>query len=129
MESQTPTTQQRVEPTMRLREEPRLIQFKTGDKLTGILMGFERAKVGTGFGNKYTVQRLGGERVSFWGTAKINSLLRLPDDKGHAVEIYCVGEDTTVKRGENCMKVFEVRVSDEVIDPNVLLITDDDIPF
>lgn len=106
-----------------------MIQFKTGDRLSGILIGYEKAKLGTGVGLKYTVAKDDGSRVTFWGTAKINSLLRLPEDKGHRVEIHCVGEDSGVKRGDNFMKVFEIGVSDEVVDPNALYITDADIPF
>jgi hypothetical protein len=124
MEERTPTT-----PTMRKREEPRLIQFKTGDKLEGILVMFERARVGGKLGMKYTVERSGGERVSFWGTAKINAFIHVPGDKGHQVSIECIGEDVTVQREGKCMKVFDIYVSDEVMDPNALYITDDDIPF
>ncbi|MGA9069176.1 MAG: hypothetical protein WB424_02905 [Terracidiphilus sp.] len=120
-----------VNPTMKLREEPPLMRFKVGDVLQGVLISFARARLADGFGIKYLVQKDDGSRVSFWGTTQINSFLHLPSDRGHYVQIKCMGEDASVRRGENCMKVFEVLVSDEVIGEgeDSTFITDADIPF
>jgi len=116
-------------PTMKLREAPPLMRFKTGDSVQGVLVSYERAKLGDSFGIKYTVEKDDGSRVCFWGTTQINSFLHLPQDQGHYIIIKALGEDTSVRRGENNMKVFEVLVSDEVLAKDSTFITDADIPY
>lgn len=119
--------------TMKERQDPKFIQFSTGDVVEGMLVGIERVLIKGKSGVRYTVQEDGGALVAFIGTYQLNTKLRI-DDKGHRVDIRCVGEDVTVKRGDNCMKVFEVRVSDERVKAATAItdgteITDEDIPF
>jgi hypothetical protein len=120
---------------MEIREESRFVKFKTGEVVEGVLFNIERVAVGNKPAVRYTVEEDGGEFVSFIGTFQLNTKLRVTD-KGHRVEIRCLGEDTTVKRGDNCMKVFDVRVSKELVKGAAIPaaadgteITDDDIPF
>jgi len=126
--------------TMQTREEPRFVRFSTGDVIEGVLVKMERLNIRDKQTSqlsqavRYTVSQDDGTDVAFIGTHQIDSKLR-PDDRGHKVEIRCVGEDVTVKRGENFMKVFEVRVSKELASsasiPTVdsIEITDADILF
>ena len=113
---------------MREREEPRLINFSTGDVCEGLLVSVERKTVKEKLGVQYVVQQNDGVLVCFWGTHQLNMKLR-PSDRGHFVSIRCEGEDTMVKRGDNCMKVFKVLVSEKLAEGGDLYITDSDIPF
>jgi hypothetical protein len=122
--------------TMEVREEPKFVQFSTGDVIEGLLLNIDRIKVKDNAAIRYTVQQDDGQCVSFLGTHQLNTKLRTTD-RGHRIEITCEGEDTMVKRGDNCMKVFNVKVSKEVVTRDAALlasseipeITDDDIPF
>jgi hypothetical protein len=121
---------------MEVREEPKFVQFSTGDVIEGLLLNIDRIKVKDNAAIRYTVQQDDGQSVSFLGTHQLNTKLRTTD-RGHRIEITCEGEDTMVKRGDNCMKVFDVKVSKEVVTRDAALlasseipeITDDDIPF
>lgn len=110
------------------------MQFSTGDFIEGTLTGIQQVQIKDKSAIRYIVQLDSGEMVCFLGTWQINSKLR-PADKGHRIIVCCKGEDVMVKRGDNCMKVFEVQVSRERVDGNHLPssanpeITDDDIPF
>jgi hypothetical protein len=84
---------------------------------------------------KYRVLLPNGDTVCFIGPHQVNEMLRM-DHVGHLVSIECVGEDTAVKRGENCMKVFRICVSRELVRSlqqtpidDGPMITDADIPF
>lgn len=110
------------------REEPRFAQFTTGDVVEGMLVSIDRVTVKEKPCVKYTVREEDGGYVQFLGTHQLNTKLR-PTDRGHYVSIRCEGEDTMVKRGENCMKVFKVLVSKEKAKDGDLFITDEDIPF
>lgn len=115
-------------PVMEERHDPRQISFSTGDVVEGILAGVERRTVKEKLGIRYSVLQNDGVLVCFWGTYQLNEKLR-PADRGHYVSIRCEGEDTMVKRGDNCMKVFKVLVSKELAKDGELYITDGDIPF
>jgi hypothetical protein len=134
------------------REEPKMVKFETGDCIEGRLSEVTRVTVKGKPCVKYlvdlgTVQTNSDgsinayvnamARVQFIGTHQINSRLAL-DDTGRFVIVRCVGEDVTVKRGDNCMKVFDIAVSPTVIrwgavsahgSSEVPEITDEDIPF
>ncbi len=122
------------------REEPRFVQFKTGTLIEGVLMKMEKIGVRDKATNqvsytvRYTVTLDDATDVCFLGTHQINSKLR-PDDLRHRVSVKCAGEDTMVKRGDQCMKVFEILVSAQPvsrvapIDESEPVITDADIPF
>ena len=125
--------------TMHERVEPVFQNFSAGDTLEGVLLKLERINVRdkeTGAVSpavRYTVTDDDGVDRAFLGTHQLNVKLR-PSDCGHRVEIRCIGENTSVKRGNSCMKEFEVRVSKEVVDRLAVLsdpleITDADIPF
>jgi hypothetical protein len=92
----------------------------------------ERIRVKEKLAIRYTVQEESGAMLAFIGTHQLNAKLR-PTDLAHRVEIRCIGEDTMVKRGDNCMKVFEVRVSKDPVIRGAAIdsteITDDDIHF
>lgn len=123
---------------METREEPRFVQFNAGDVLEGVLMAIERMTVkdrATGRDRsaiRYTVAEPDGGVCAFLGTYQLNTKLR-PTDRGHRVVIRCEGEDVTVKRGDNQMKVFDVQVSKAPVPRSAtcddLGITDADIPF
>lgn len=117
------------------REEPRFVQFNTGDVVDGVLTQIERVTVRDKPVVRYTVRKDDGFFVQFLGTHQINTKLRW-EDRGHRISVACVGEDTMVKRGDNCMKVFKVLVSEKAVVnvPRAVAsdgteITDDDIPF
>jgi hypothetical protein len=117
--------------TMVTREEPRFVQFGTGEIIEGLLVSIDRIQIKGKGAVRYTVQEDGGQLVAFLGTYQINTKLH-HEDRGHRVSIKCIGEDVMVKRGENCMKVFEVAVSTECIQAgaiSTLEISNDDIPF
>jgi len=116
------------------REEPRFIQFRTGDAVEGILLAVEEVNIKGKRAMKYYVQEPGIKiKTCFLGTHQINMKLDF-SDIGHPVRIRCEGEDTMVKRGENCMKVFKIQVAKERVttdgeissDPGI---SDADIPF
>jgi hypothetical protein len=122
---------------METREEPKFIRFTTGDVCEGVLVLIEKAIVNKRPAVRYTVRLDDGSEVSFIGTNQINRRLR-SGDEGHKVEIVCTGEDPSVKRGDNCMKLFKVRVSKSRTtgvslpvrtEGDVPEITDDDISF
>ena len=120
---------------METREEPRFIQFVKGEVVEGILIGIDRIKVAEKPAVRYTLKADNDEVCSFLGTYQLNSKLRI-EDKGHRISILYVGEDAMVKRGENYMRVFEVKVSKERFAgqpvgsiSTALEITDADIPF
>ena len=117
---------------METREEPRFVQFGAGEIVAGTLIGIQPIIVRDKRAIRYTVQEDDGSFVAFIGTYQLNTKLRT-DDRLKRIEIRCIGEDTMVKRGENCMKVFEVKVSKDRVKTNAenpdLGITDDDIPW
>ncbi len=123
---------------METRGEPRFVQFNAGDVVEGVLMGIERMTVkdrATGRDRsaiRYTVAEGDGGTCAFLGTYQLNTKLR-PSDRGHRVVIRCEGEDVTVKRGENQMKVFDVQVSKAPVSQSTAVdnlgITDADVPF
>jgi hypothetical protein len=123
---------------MQERLEPRRVKFATGDVVEGVLTQIERVSIDNKPAVRYTVESESGEQTQFLGTYQLNAKLRA-SDKGHKIEIRCVGEDVTVKRGDNCMKVFEVMVSKNPVrsvafplvsnGTQTLEITDADIPF
>jgi hypothetical protein len=113
------------------REEPRFVKFATGEIIEGTLLAVDALKIKDKTGVRYTVQLDSGELVGFLGTFQINTKLRR-EDRGHRIRVTCVGEDTMVKRGENCMKVFDIAVSKQRVTAgaaDALEIGDDDIPF
>jgi hypothetical protein len=113
------------------RAEPRFVKFATGEIIEGTLLAVDALKIKDKTGVRYTVQLDSGELVGFLGTYQINTKLRR-DDRGHRIRVTCVGEDTMVKRGENCMKVFGIAVSKQRVTAgaaDALEIGDDDIPF
>jgi hypothetical protein len=106
---------------MERRTEPVLVQFSAGDVVEGRLESIERAVIKGKPGVKYTVRngeldmtrgtvRFVGGFSSFFGTYQLNAKLRI-EDRGHWVIITCVGEDERIRRGGNCMKLFEVQTS------------------
>jgi len=115
------------------RDEPRRVQFSTGDVVEGVLMMADRVTVKEKPCIRYTVRQDDGLYVQFLGTHQLNLKLR-PEDRGHYVSIRCEGEDVTVKKGDNCMKVFKVLISEKPAVSGVTFtdgteITDNDIPF
>jgi hypothetical protein len=116
---------------METREEPKFVNFSAGDVVDGTLYSMERVTVRGNASIRYNVLQDNGEMCAFIGTHQLNTKLR-PSDVGHRVEIRCQGEDTMIKRGENCMKVFQVRVSKNAVRAAAgdgTEITDADIPF
>lgn len=112
---------------MEERKEPRFMKFeKPGDNVMGRLLVIEQVEVGetrkpaTRFVVEEGVLRAGyfkadGELVAFLGTYGIDSKLR-PSDVQHYISIRYTGSDATVTRNGNAMKVFDVKVSNCVIE-------------
>jgi hypothetical protein len=113
---------------MEEREEPRFTKFATGDVLDGVLVSIDRITIEDKPAIRYTVREHSGEFVSFLGTHQLNQKLRTTD-RGHLISIRCEGEDTMVRKGDNCMKVFKVLVSKELAEDGDLYISEADIPF
>lgn len=120
-----------------VREEPKFISFAQGDFLEGILIGVEKATAKGKPVTRYTVMRMDDSAVCFIGTRVLDRKLRL-SDLAHRIEITCTGEDPAVKRGDNCMKLFNVKVWKKRVANAPLIetrddftpeITDADIPF
>lgn len=115
------------------REEPRFVNFNAGDCIAGLLLSMQPIQINDKPSIRYVVKLETGELVAFIGTYQLNQKLR-KGDTGREIMITCTGEDPHVKRGENCMKIFDVKVSLErkITPPSSGAnseITDEDIPF
>lgn len=115
-------------PVMIERKEPRFVKFAVGEVVNGILVSIDKITIAEKVAFRYTVRQDDGEFCSFIGTHQLNTKLRI-SDRGFYVSIRCEGEDKNVRRGENCMKLFKVLVSNEVTADAAMYITDEDIPF
>jgi hypothetical protein len=100
------------------RKDPQKYEFGDGVMLQGTLTNVERVQVRdqkNGLqksANRYTVQEVeSGEPVFFFGTHQLDTKLR-PSDVGHVIVVTCEGEDKSVSRNGNAMKIFKVMVSD-----------------
>ncbi len=127
---------------MQERKEPVLVKFAKGEVVEGELIAIERIAVGEEKkpATRYVLRDLDtNELIAFIGVHQINQKLR-PNDRGHFVSVRYEGEDKTVSRNGNAMKIFNVRVSTQKVnqlmpgkgsvDPLAATeITDDDIPF
>lgn len=123
---------------------PELVRFEAGDTLEGVLLNRDRVSVQGKPVIQYLLEKTNGMTVKFFGTADIVQKLR-PDHVGRFLSITCRGEDQMVKRGENCMKVFEIFASEKPVGKvrvdssghttmeaprgDGTEITDEDIPF
>ena len=94
------------------RQEPRFQSFAAGDVVEGVLTEIRRVTVKGNIAVRYTVRQDDDTYVCFLGAYQIDTKLRT-SDTGHRVSIACIGADTSVRRGGNCMKVFKVHVSNE----------------
>jgi len=99
------------------RKEPIKFEFGEGAVLTGVLTNVERVKVRDSRTDlpkdavRYAVDEIeSGEAVFFFGTHQLNGKLR-PSDIGHYVRIVCEGEDRSVSRNGNAMKIFKVYIA------------------
>ena len=121
---------------METREIPKKIKFAEGDFVEGILIGIQALTVNGRGCTLYTVIQNDDSCVEFLGTNQLDRKLRVTD-KGRRISVRCTGEDPTVQKGDNRMKLFEVRVSKSIVkgapvmaahdaDPGI---TDADIPF
>ena len=115
-------------PVMKERQEPRFIQFATGEAVEGVLVTIEHCTVKDNPAIRYTVREDDGNLVCFLGTYQLNVKLR-PSDCGHYISVRCEGEDTMIRRGDNNMKIFKVLVSEDSYKDGSLYVTDNDIPF
>lgn len=127
---------------MEERKEPELVKFGEGEVIEGELTFIDRILVGEERkpALRYTVRDLEtGNSVAFLGVHQVNQKLRL-EDRGHFVHVRYEGEDKSVSRNGNAMKIFHVRVSKQKVSEMVTgkgsvdpvagtEITDYDIPF
>jgi hypothetical protein len=113
--------------TWDVREDAQLIKWEKGDVIEGVLLGIVKKTLDNKPALEYKVDAA-GKLVKFWGAYQLNEKLR-PSDVGHAVMISYIGEDTGVGRNGNKMRVFEVKVSKELVADTSLYITNDDFPF
>lgn len=114
---------------------PELVRFEAGDVVEGILLARERVSIQGKPVIQYMLEKSNGIVVKFFGTTDLLQKLK-PAHVGYFFSIACRGEDKMVKRGENCMKVFEVFVSKKPMRADAIAaladsaeITDADIPF
>lgn len=113
---------------------PQLVRFEAGDVVEGILLARERVTIQGKPVIQYMLEKTNGVVVKFFGTADLLQKLK-PAHVGYFLSIACRGEDKTVKRGENCMKVFDVFASKKPMRADAIAasdgaeITDADIPF
>jgi hypothetical protein len=91
------------------RREPHFVVFRVGDVVEGILVEIERVQVKGKSGLRYTVDD-SGQLYRFLGTYQINEKIQI-GDVGKRVRIRYEGEDTSVERAGNRMRVFRVFVS------------------
>ena len=120
------------------RKDPIKFEFGEGVRLDGILIKVERVKVRDSRTDlpkdavRYIVEESeSGEAVFFFGTHQLDGKIR-PVDIGHYVRIICEGEDTSVSRNGNAMKVFKVFISERTAPGwanNGTPITNEDIGF
>ena len=115
-------------PVMLERKEPRFVQFAVGEVVNGVLVNMEKVTVNGKIAIRYTVREDDGEFCAFLGTHQLNTKLR-PSDRGFYVSIRCEGQDESVQRNGNPMKLFKVLVSADKATDASLYITDEDIPF
>lgn len=95
------------------REEPRFVQFNEGDVVEGVLVEIKSLSVQGKPAIRYTVDD-NGQLYSFLGTYQINEKIHF-GDKGKKVRIRYEGEDRSVARSGNPMRIFRVFVSTEVV--------------
>ena len=95
------------------RKEPQFVQFNMGDVVEGILLKIERLRVQSKPALRYTVDD-DGQLYSFLGTYQINEKLQV-SDIGKRVQIRYDGEDTSVIRAGNRMRIFRIFVSSDVV--------------
>lgn len=129
---------------MERREAPKLFRFeRKGDVLEGVMCGRERITVQGKPVMRYTFWIGEKEFVTVLGTADIITKLR-KDDVGHLVRIEYYGDDASVTKNGNAMRVFNVDVSTHPVEQMLKPandgahgesvsdgtgITDDDLPF
>lgn len=92
-------------------EKPELVRFAKGECVEGLLLERNRVTIGGNPAIQYLVEKANGRLVKFNGTSDIVEKMQ-PRYVGHFIRVTYVGEDTTVKRGDNYMRVFEIFVSD-----------------
>lgn len=126
-----------VHEEMETRELPKKMKFQEGDFVEGILIGILPLTVNGKECTLYTVMQNDDSLIEFLGTWQLDKKLRITD-RGHRISIKCTGEDSTVQKGENKMKLFEVKVSKDAVKGAPIIpmkrdgdpgITDADIPF
>jgi len=104
---------------MEERTEPKFIDWKqAGTSVSGVLMKIERIGMEDGGEvSRYTVLALDeGQEYSFLGTYQLDQRIR-PSDLFKRIDVRYEGEDQNIRRGENAMKVFRVRVWSKRLDP------------
>jgi hypothetical protein len=123
------------------RKAPELFQFKAeGDLLEGVLLRLDAISIKDKSTHQpkrvsqYTFRKENGDVVKMLGTYDIDCKILLTD-LGHFIEIAYIGENKEVRRGDNFMKIFRVKVEEKSAAPTSnkftdgTEITDEDIPF
>lgn len=119
------------------RKDPKKFEFGDGVELVGVLTAVERVNVRdtkTGVPKpavRYSVKPADSdEPVFFFGTHQLDQKIMLKD-VGHHIAIICQGEDKSVSRNGNAMKIFRVNISREFAPGwanDGTQITDSDLP-
>lgn len=126
---------------MDARKEPKFYQFgpdgvREGETLEGVLLRIDSIEKdgkkvprfvfaeGELHDGRFTPT---GERFAFLATYDLAQKL-LMGDTGHFVQVRYTGEDHSIRRGDNSMKRFDVRVSRSAFVTSAG-ISDQDIPF
>ena len=111
---------------------PEMFAFSApGDCIAGTLLSMDRVIV-KGKPIRQFIVRLEGsdKRVRFLATFDLAQKLQ-PEHVGRFIEVTFTGENREVKKGDNCLREFRVRVEkvQGVSVQNNPEITDEDIPF
>ena len=103
---------------------------KPGDSVYGRLLSIEKIEIERKLVLQYIVAPTNTHRVKFLGTYDLAQKLTAAH-RGMLVKVTYLGEDESVSRNGNAMKVFDVQVRKDPDAPDVDRgpITDEDIPF
>jgi hypothetical protein len=110
---------------MEERKRPALFRFEQpNDVVSGTLMAVDQVTIEEKPVTQFIIRQPDGEFILINATWDVARKLHA-SDKGRFVEITFLGENKAVKKGENYLREFKVRVSKGA----PLEITDEDIPF
>ena len=110
---------------MEERKRPALFRFEQpNDQVSGHLVAVDQVTIEDKPVTQFIIRKMDGEFILINATWDVARKLHV-GDKGRFIEITFLGENKAVKKGDNFLREFRVRVSKAA----PLEITDEDIPF